>query len=195
MTREEFVESRSKELAETVYDLLDSGLHKKNPFSEAFCRRSIANSLYDQAVKIPSGMISVKAKDLLDSGYKRKDLCKEHPYPRTRTALDLINTFEDPSMNTSVTISKMTDIVKRGSKVHLVTSKENQALYPFQQDYTLSEEQIYSLAGVILIPDSIDKYRYKNQGFASIPDLSSHLGVSKYQIQKMIKNGEIEVVK
>lgn len=194
---------KAEYLANTVFNVLATGLHEQDTFTNKFIIRSIANSLYDAstAPRFYSGLISEEAREKILTGQmKRSELCKEHPYPRTRTTLDLMNAFTTKFRKASNNTIKsdMADIIERGCKVHHVLTKENQKLYPFQQDYSLSEEEIYSKAGVVLVPDikvdiipfiyTFNEIDYK----MSVDKLSEEIGFSKYKTAKMIKSGEIQ---
>jgi len=191
---------KNEKLTEAVFDLLASNIHKTSDFHFTFSKRAIANSLYDMSDCLRSGLISTKALDKLESKeYKRKDLCKEHPYPRTRTAHDIFKVFDSSFMKVSNTELKqeIRKCIDNGSKVHYVLTEENQRLYPFQQDYSLTEEEIYFKAGVELVEDKkIDfypySYYYLENKYSSVPEMITLLNKSKYSIEKMIKCGDIE---
>jgi hypothetical protein len=191
-------EKKINDFSGIVFDLLASNLHSFSNGHSYFVKRAISNSLYD-GPKIKSGMISVVAKEkLLNKEIERKKLCYEHPYPRTRTAVDIMNTFDlkfGKVSNTELKEDIKSSIIN-GSKVHLVLTEENQRLYPFQQDYTLTEEQIYNKAGVVLTQDELLSYfpytyTYNDIEYNSQPQMAEALGLSEYRIEKMVKNGEI----
>lgn len=192
------VKQKIENLSEVVFELLSSGLHTKNDFSNTFVKRSIANSIYDQCRGLKSGFISVKAKEALEEGYlTRSQLCMEHPYPRTRTALDLFKCYDERIGVVPYQVIKedMTKILENGCKTHYVLTEENRKLYPHQQDYSLTEEEIYFRAGVVLVPDVVksNKYQLNGKSYYSMVDIKSDMGYSLHKIKKMIKNGEIQV--
>lgn len=187
---------KTEPLAIAIFDLLNSNIQYNNSFNNIFVRRCIANSIYDQGPKIRSGLISVKAKEaVLEGKILKKHLCYEHPYPRTRTALDCISIYENTEDKPENKITKINEALYNGCKTHLVLSEENRALYPFQQDYSLSEEEIYSKAGVVLVEDDLKvyPYTYTHNGveYNSIPELATLLNTSEYKINKMVKDGTI----
>lgn len=190
-----------QELGGIIFDLLDTGFHRTNEKNLKFVRRAIANSIYD-APYLYSGKISKEAKEaLVSKKIKRDKLCKEHPISRTLTAEQLISCYETATDKYQAKM-RMISTLERGCKVNLVLSSENIRLAPFQKDYTLSEEEIYSKAGIELVDDEVSplsiyqyRYIYGDIEARSIPEMAEKLECSKYRVRKMIDAKEIERVK
>ena len=191
-------EKKIDDFSGIIFDLLKTNLQSYSNGHSYFIKRAISNSLYD-GPKIRSGKISKKAAEkLLNKEIERKKLCFEHPYPRTRTAVEIMDSFSFSFGKVSNTEIKQNikDKVINGSKVHLVLADENQKLYPFQQDYSLTEHEIYFNAGVELVEDEYltyfpFTYIYNDIEYNSQPQMAKALGLSEYKIEKMVKNGEI----
>jgi hypothetical protein len=107
-----------------------------------------------QADELWTGMISVDALKMLQTGRKLTDLTKDHNYPRKCAARELLQMRDEDLTTESVLYLYKT----KYGRFNLVTREENRRLMKYQKAGTFSTpEEAYLGASVRLVPMHVDQ--------------------------------------